>query len=288
MSAIADGNNDAIQVLFALHPGFTLLHFANPFEVLSYAQHNIKDASTKAFDCTVAAAAPGVTAASGMTVRAQIDMEEAYERLEEFDVLIVPGGDSDAIIKKSAEPIALVKAFADLQTKDSTKERTILSICTGSLFLAQAGVLQGLSATTHPDYYTQMENLCKEAARKGDLAQTDVLEERYVVNNARFDLGEKIEENPFVLDRRPDGKKKAPARKGSNAWKESKRRESIVRRGSMRLGGMRVITSGGVASGLDAALYLVAAMVSIESAQEVARVLQYEWMKGVTVEGIDV
>lgn len=163
-----------------------------------------------------------------------------------------------------------------------------MSIDTGSLFLAQAGVLQGLAATTHPDHYTKMEILCKDAARRGDLEQTDVMEERYVVNNARFDLGEKLEENPFILNKRPDGRRKSIARKGSNAWKESKRRESIVRRGSLRLGGMRVITSGGVASGFDASLYLVAAMVSIESAQEVARILQYSWIKGVTVEGIDV
>ena len=46
MSAIAEnpeGPNEVIQVLFALHPKFDALHFCNPFEVLSYAQHNIHD-----------------------------------------------------------------------------------------------------------------------------------------------------------------------------------------------------------------------------------------------------
>ena len=146
-----------------------------------------------------------------------------------------------------------------------------------------------MAATTHPDCYTKMEIICKEAARRGDLEQTDVMEENYVVNNARFDLGEKYEENPFILNKRPDGRRKSIARKGSNAWRESvKRRESNARRASLRLGGLRVITSGGVTSGLDASLYLVSAMVSLESAQEVARLLQYSWNKGVTVEGIDV
>ena len=147
-----------------------------------------------------------------------------------------------------------------------------------------------MAATTHPDYYTKFEILCKEAARKGELLeQTDVMEENYVVNNARFDLGADMDENPFVLTKRPDGRRKSVARKGSNAWKESvKRRESNARRAGLKLGGLRVITSGGVTSGLDASLYLVAAMVSHESAQEVSRVLQYSWNKGVTVEGIDV
>lgn len=164
-----------------------------------------------------------------------------------------------------------------------------MSIGTGSLLLAQAGALQGFAATTHPDWYTKMEILCKEAARKGEMEQTDVMEENYVVCNARFELGEKLEENPFILNKRPDGRRKSVARKGSNAWKESvRRRESIAKRATLRLGGMRLITSGGVTSGLDASLYLVAAMVSIEGAMEVARLLQYSWNKGVTVEGIDV
>ncbi len=56
----------------------------------------------------------------------------------------------------------------------------------------------------------------------------------------------------------------------------------------MRLGGLRVITSGGVSAGLDAALYLVSALVSEESAVEVARVIQWTWNKGVVVDGLDV
>ena len=219
-----------------------------------------------------------------------MDYEDAHESLNDYDVLIIPGGSGvDEVLKQSSEPFKLIKAFADLQQSDPSKERTLMSIGTGSLILAQAGILQGLAATTHPDYYTKMEIICKEAARRGDLEQTDVMEENYVVNNARFDLGEKLDENPFVLTKRPDGRRKSIARKGSNVWNESvKRRESNARRATLKLGGLRVITSGGVTSGLDASLYLVAAMVSHESAQEIARILQYSWNKGVTVEGIDV
>ena len=218
-----------------------------------------------------------------------MDYEDAHEELEEIDILVVPGGNIDAVLNENTEPLPLIKAFVELQKKDPTKERTLLSISTGSMFLAKEGILQGLAATTHPDYYTKFEIMCQEAARKGDLEQTDVMEDRYVVNNARFDLGENEDENPFILKKRPDGRRKSIARKGSNAWKEgNRRRESTVRRANLRLGGLRVITSGGTTSGLDAALYLVSAMVSHDSAEEVARVLQYTWNKGVTVDGIDV
>jgi len=73
------------------------------------------------------------------------------------------------------------------------------------------------------------------------------------------------------------------------SWKGSNsRKESIARRAAMRLGGLRVITSGGVSAGIDAALYLVSAMVSEESAEEIARVMQWTWTKGVVVDGLDV
>jgi hypothetical protein len=116
----------------------------------------------------------------------------------------------------------------------------------------------------------------------------DVVEERYVVNNLRFDLADEERVNPYVR-RRSDAKPPPMKRKGSNAWKESNlRRESNARRAALRLGGLRVITSGGVTTGLDAALYLVSIMVSVESANEVARVLQYNWGKGVVIDGIDI
>ena len=131
-----------------------------------------------------------------------MDYEDAHDSLEDFDILIIPGGNVEAIIKDTAEPMGLIKAFVELQKTDPSKERTLMSVCTGSLMLARLGFLQGLSATTHPDYYTKLEILCQEAARMGDMEQTDVMEERYVVNNARFDLGENEDENPFILKKK--------------------------------------------------------------------------------------
>jgi hypothetical protein len=73
------------------------------------------------------------------------------------------------------------------------------------------------------------------------------------------------------------------------SWKGSNtRRESIARRAAMRLGGLRVITCGGVSTGVDGALYLISVMVSEDSANEVARNMQWEWKKGIVVDGLDV
>jgi len=55
----------------------------------------------------------------------------------------------------------------------------------------------------------------------------------------------------------------------------------------MRLGGLRVITAGGVMSGVDAALYVVSAHVSVESGEGVAEWLNFGWQRGVVVNSVD-
>ncbi|KAG9800172.1 hypothetical protein KCU77_g24394, partial [Aureobasidium melanogenum] len=97
--------------------------------------------------------------------------------------------------------------------------------------------------------------------------------------------------NPYIRTRSDSktGRRPGNARKGSFSFKQSNtRRESNARRAQLKLGGLRVITSGGISTGLDAAFYLVSALVSYESANEVARKMQYEWHKGVVCKGVDV
>ena len=140
----------------------------------------------------------------------------------------------------------------------------------------------------------------------------DVMESRYVVNNLRFDLGENEDENPYIMskkeykdhkrrkssagapispieERANGGRRPSAARKGSMSLKMSNmRRESVLKRANLRLGGLRVITTSGVTSGMDGALYLVGALVSDDSADEVARKMCYDWKKGTVVDGTDV
>lgn len=302
MSAIADSNDgpiEVIKVLFTLYPGYNTLDVAGPLEILSRALHDAKDKSTKAFEVQFAGTSAAMTSVQGLTIKADMDYEDANDEIEDFDVIIVPGGEGVfEVLKNKTEPLNLLTKYVELQEKNPAKERTILAIDIGSLLLAQQGMLEGLAATTHPDYYTRLETICQDASSRDLSMRTDVMEERYVVNNARFDLGEDPNNNPYIIKKTRDGKEEGPntaharrksiARKGSNAWKESRRRESIARRASLPLGGMRIITTGGVTAGLDASLYLVGSLVSHESALEVARVMQYTWVKGVTVDAIDV
>ncbi|KAK3318500.1 class I glutamine amidotransferase-like protein [Apodospora peruviana] len=282
-------DDEPVDVLFALHPQFDLMDFAGAVEVLTTALHDAQDPSSKAFEITIACGEPKVMSEQGVVVGGQISWKEAHERLHEFDVLVVVGGGSEKVLKDKTEPLDLINAFSEVQKSDPTRERTLLSVCTGALFLAQQGILAGLSATTHPDYITKFENLCSQAATRDLAERTDVIDDaRYVVNNLRFELGDE-DENPYVRRKSDAGRRPSNARKGSMSFKGSNtRRESIARRAAMRLGGLRVITSGGVAAGIDATLYLVSILVSEETANEVARMMQVTWTKGIVVDGLDV
>ncbi|KAI8679878.1 hypothetical protein NW754_001190 [Fusarium falciforme] len=286
-SAVSD---EPIDVLFAVHEKFDLLDFAGALEVFNTAAHDFNDPeNNKAFEITIVGPEPKVISDQGVIVGSQISYKEAHDRLEDFDVLVVVGGNSKEVVEKELEPLSLITDFSELQKRDPARERTILSVCTGALFLGKQGILSGLSATTHPDFFTTFENICSDAATQNLQERTDVIEDaRYVVNNLRFDLGDE-DENPYIRRKSDSGRRPSNARKGSMSWKGSNtRRESITRRAAMRLGGLRVVTSGGVSSGIDAALYLVSALVDDACAAEVARILQWTWNKGVVVDGLDV
>lgn len=168
--------------------------------------------ASRAFEVTLAGAEPKVLSEQGIVIGSQITFKEAHERLEEFDVLIILGGNSAEVLEKELEPCGLITDFSELQKKDPGRERTILSVCTGSLFLAKEGILSGLSATTHPDYFTTFENLCSDAATRNLQERTDVIDDaRYVVNNLRFDLGEE-DENPYIRRKSDSGRRPSNAR----------------------------------------------------------------------------
>jgi len=318
MSAIVEepeGFHEPLKVLITMHEGMDSMDVIGPLEVFSTAQHDKDNTGTKAFNVAFAGATEHITTAQGATFRPHMNFGEAMKRLSEIDVLVVPGGNHESVIKSKGQPLTLIKAFAELQQKNPARERSLMSVCTGSLLLAETGILSGLSATTHPDYITKMEIICSNVAQRDMTDRCDVVEARYVVNNLRFDLGEDEDNNPYIMSRKElkehkrrkssvvdspiddstsgpvgmNGRRPSSARKGSMSFKMSNnRRESILKRASLKLGGLRVLSTSGVTSGMDGALYMVAALVSDDAAEEVARKMCYTWKKGVVVDGLDV
>jgi cyclohexyl-isocyanide hydratase len=67
-----------------------------------------------------------------------------YENCPPLDLLFVPGGGTDGVVKSRSDE-RLLEAI-----RHKAKEaRYLVSVCTGGLLLAAAGLLDGLEATTH-------------------------------------------------------------------------------------------------------------------------------------------
>lgn len=146
-NAGAADSDPVVDILFALHDKFDFMDFAGPLEVVTTALHNINDAcmylhntiersfvafesnltldppaATKAFEVTIAGAEPKVLSDAGVIVGSQISFKDAHERLEDFDVIVILGGNSDAILKAKAEPLDLIAKYSEIQKQDPTRE----------------------------------------------------------------------------------------------------------------------------------------------------------------------
>jgi cyclohexyl-isocyanide hydratase len=79
-----------------------------------------------------------ITSATGLTLAATMTFAECPA----LDVLCIPGGGGVNALLQDAAVLAFVRAQA-------ARARYVTSVCTGSLVLGAAGLLQGRRATTH-------------------------------------------------------------------------------------------------------------------------------------------
>jgi len=113
-----------------LFPNLTQLDFAGPYEVFSRLP-NVK----------VHLLAPSldpIYSESGLPLLPNT----RFERSPDLDVLFVPGGLGVTAKLEDSEFLHFLKAQGD-------RAGYVTSVCTGSLLLAAAGLLQGYRATTH-------------------------------------------------------------------------------------------------------------------------------------------
>ncbi|KAJ5775107.1 uncharacterized protein N7511_000118 [Penicillium nucicola] len=222
--------NQYYKVGVLLFPGADILDFAGPIEVLSHVSHNRNpDNPDRMFDITTIARTKVNRAASALTVHADILLPQALEKVSEFDILIVPGGPPSILqplLGDNVPELDLIRAFAALpQSPKGT--RIVFSVCTGAFLLGAAGVIAGMTVTTHHKGLDQLREICTRS--NGAAAETNVVHQRYL-----------------------DG-------------------------GFLSGGNVRLITSGGISSGLDATCYIVRDLTTAEMAGFVARVMEYDW-----------
>jgi len=119
-----------------LFPDVEVLDFCGPFEVFSVANRFIEPAAFNVF--TVAEKPGPVIARNGLSVNPHFQLAQCPKP----DVLLVPGGQGTRTEMHNLALIDWIKMAAD-------EAELVLSVCTGALLLAKAGLLNGLEATTH-------------------------------------------------------------------------------------------------------------------------------------------
>jgi putative intracellular protease/amidase len=127
-----------MRIAIPLYDRFTALDAVGPYEVLS----RLPGATV-----TFVAERPGTVRTDTGTLAVAVDT--ALDDLPEPDVIVVPGGPGTRAVLGPGPLTAWVRA-AHATTQWTT------SVCTGSLVLAAAGVLDGLEATT---YWNSMDEL---------------------------------------------------------------------------------------------------------------------------------
>jgi transcriptional regulator GlxA family with amidase domain len=113
-----------------------VLDFCGPLEVFSVAGRFVDPPAFNVF--TIAETTKPVLARNGLSVNPQYRLGDAPEP----QILLIPGGQGTRREMHNAPLIDWIR------TRSQTAE-LVLSVCTGALLLAKAGLLDGLEATTH-------------------------------------------------------------------------------------------------------------------------------------------
>jgi transcriptional regulator GlxA family with amidase domain len=130
---------DRLQIAIPLFPRFTALDAVGPYEVLQRIPH---------FDLTFVGHERGeVRSENGML---GLSIDAAFEELPAPDVIVFPGGVGTRPLEQDERVVEWVRD-AHRTTRFTT------SVCTGSLVLGAAGLLRGLTATTHWSCYANLE-----------------------------------------------------------------------------------------------------------------------------------
>jgi transcriptional regulator GlxA family with amidase domain len=118
-----------------------VLDFCGPFEVFSVARldENRRREEPSPYEVILVAQGPGVVVASGGL---KVIPDYALEDCPPLDVLVVPGGWGTRREIHNQRLIAWIAGWGP-------QVETVASVCTGSMLLGQAGLLDGKRATTH-------------------------------------------------------------------------------------------------------------------------------------------
>lgn len=120
-----------MQIAFVLYPKFTGLDIIGPFQTL---------VDVPGLDCAFVAETAGPV--TDHTGRLTIEATRSFAEVTAPDIVVVPGGMADADATADDPVVQWLRAVHPTTTWTT-------SVCTGSIYLALAGILDGVDATSH-------------------------------------------------------------------------------------------------------------------------------------------
>ncbi|MDI1251430.1 MAG: DJ-1/PfpI family protein [Lacunisphaera sp.] len=147
------------NVAILIFPEVEVLDFAGPFEVFAVTG----ELNADTFHTFTVAETPGsIRARNGLKIVPDFTLENAPAP----EVLIVPGG-------AGTRPLLKKPAVLEWIRQRARQAEIVASVCTGSLVLAQAGLLHNLRATTHYENFADLADLAPETEVVEDVRFTD-------------------------------------------------------------------------------------------------------------------
>ena len=129
------------RVGILVFPDVEVLDFCGPFEVFSVTRLNedLRREESSPFEVLLVAEKPGTVVTTGGM---KVTPDHTIDTCPPLDILVVPGGWGTRAEIKNARLVAWIGERAK-------QVETLTSVCTGSMLLGQAGLLDGRRATTH-------------------------------------------------------------------------------------------------------------------------------------------
>lgn len=198
-------------VLVALFDDVDTLDFCGPLEVLSITGQRATGPVPFTVSTVAERQSPAILTRSGLSITPYY----TYKNALQADILIIPGGLGARHERQNPATIDFVK-------RQAVRAELIVSVCTGALLLGEAGLLDGLQATTHHNALDELAEIAPACAI--------VRDQRFVDNG-------------------------------------------------------KIITSAGIAAGIDTALYVVQRLLGPDTARETAEHMEYNWQPGQAAPG---
>lgn len=154
-----------LKVLIPLFPDFNAFDAIGPIEVLSQANRNSD--GDDIFKVFIAGENELTKSIEGISIARDISFADARKRVEEWDIVLLPGGVKATILDivekhqsgQKDDLMTLLDRYLDIP------DGLTLTVCTGSLFLAVLGKLNGRTATSHWAALGIVKKLCADSEK---------------------------------------------------------------------------------------------------------------------------